>query len=95
MVSVREDACHDDLDPEPSPRLAPACRLARLWRPAPLHRAGSLAPLILLLGFVLHIVQDKMLAEPAGLPAWYLPLRWRLTVVACICLLANAWQTWA
>lgn len=57
--------------------------------------AGSLAPLILLLGFVLHIVQDKMLAEPAGLPVWYLPLRWRLTVVACICLLANAWQTWA
>lgn len=57
--------------------------------------AGSLAPLILVPGFVLHIVQDKSLVGPAGLPAWYWPLRWRLTVVAVICLLANAWQTWA
>ena len=54
--------------------------------------AGSIAPLIRVLGFVVHFVMDKMLAGPAGLPAWYLPLRLRLTLVACLCLLLNAWQ---
>lgn len=54
--------------------------------------AGSIAPLILVLGFVVHFVMDKMLVGPAGLPAWYLPLRLRLTLVACLCLLLNAWQ---
>lgn len=54
--------------------------------------AGSIAPLILILGFVVHFVMDKMLVGPAGLPAWYLPLRLRLTLVACLCLLLNAWQ---
>jgi len=39
-----------------------------------------------------HFVMDKMLVGPAGLPAWYLPLRLRLTLVACLCLLLNAWQ---
>lgn len=53
--------------------------------------AGSAASLILVLGFVLHLVQDRRLAGPAELPGWYLPLRWRLTVVAGLCLLANAW----
>jgi hypothetical protein len=37
-----------------------------------------------------HLSQDHRLAEPARLPAWYLPLRWRLTVVASLCLLAHA-----
>ena len=53
--------------------------------------AGSAASLILVLGFALHLVQDRRLAGPAELPTWYLPLRWRLTVVAIACLLANAW----
>lgn len=53
--------------------------------------AGSAASLILALGFALHLVQDRRLAGPAELPTWYLPLRWRLTVVAIVCLLANAW----
>ena len=53
--------------------------------------AGSAASLILVLGFALHLVQDRRLAGPAELPTWYLPLRWRLTVVAIVCLLANAW----
>ena len=56
--------------------------------------AGSIAPLILLFGFILHFVMDKSLVGPAGLPSWYLPLRWRLTLVACLCLLLNAWQVW-
>ena len=53
--------------------------------------AGSMASLILVAGFVLHFVQDRRLAGRAGLAAWYLPLRWRLSVVASLCLLANAW----
>jgi Protein of unknown function (DUF3429) len=35
---------------------------------------------------------DPGLAGRAGLAAWYLPLRWRLSVVASLCLLANAWH---
>lgn len=48
--------------------------------------------LILVLGFGLHLVRDARLAGPAGLRAWYLPLRRRLTLVACTCLLADAWR---
>ena len=53
--------------------------------------AGSGASMILLLGFVCHLIQDIRLAGPAALPTWYLPLRWRLTVVASVCLLVNIW----
>lgn len=53
---------------------------------------GSGACLILVLGFVCHLMQDHRLAGPAGLPAWYLPLRGRLTAVACISLLVNVWS---
>lgn len=51
---------------------------------------GGLPSVLLLVGFAVHLVQDIRLAGPAGLPAWYLPLRWRLTVVASACLLADA-----
>ncbi len=51
---------------------------------------GSAAGLTLVVGFALHLAQDHRLAGPAGLPAWYLPLRWRLTVVASGCLLIQA-----
>ena len=51
---------------------------------------GGLASVLLLVGFAAHLVQDIRLAGPAGLLAWYLPLRWRLTVVACACLLVDA-----
>lgn len=67
-------------------------RHAFLWSVVPALLAGSVAPLILVLGFVVHFVMDKMLARHAELPAWYLPLRLRLTAVACLCLLLNAWQ---
>ena len=49
-------------------------------------QAGPVSTLLLVAGFTLHLVQDHRLAPPAGLPGWYLPLRWRLTVVACVCL---------
>ncbi len=54
--------------------------------------AGSAVPLILVLGFVLLFVLEQRLAKHAELPAGYLPLRLRLTAVACLCLLLNAWQ---
>jgi hypothetical protein len=49
-------------------------------------RAGCLG---LIAGFVLHYGWDRRLPFLARLPAWYLPLRLRLTVVACLCLLLN------
>lgn len=52
--------------------------------------AGPAASGLLVLGFALHLLQDHRLAGPAQLPAWYLPLRWHLTVVASACLLAHA-----
>jgi Protein of unknown function (DUF3429) len=44
------------------------------------------APLII--GFVANYIQDIRLARVANLPAWYSPLRLRLTAVACVCLAA-------
>lgn len=54
--------------------------------------AGSSAPLavlLLLLGFWLHYLQDRMLAHRADLPAWYLPLRLTLTAVASVCIVVG------
>ncbi|MBN8440912.1 MAG: DUF3429 domain-containing protein [Thauera sp.] len=45
------------------------------------------AAALLVAGFVLHYWQDRRLAASAVLPAWYLPLRLRLTGVASACLL--------
>lgn len=50
--------------------------------------AGGAA--LLIVGFAAHLVQDLRLASRAALPAWYLPLRWRLTVTACVCLALGA-----
>ncbi len=47
-----------------------------------------LASVLLVLGFVAHYLQDRRLVRRATLPAWYLPLRFRLTLVACLCLSA-------
>lgn len=52
------------------------------------------AAVLLVLGFVLHYVQDRRLAREAALPEWYLPLRLRLTTVACIALSAGAFVQW-
>ena len=54
--------------------------------------AGSGGALMLVLGFACHLIQDLRLAGPAELPSWYLPLRWRLTVVGSSCLVLNAWM---
>ncbi len=81
------------------PRLDPGLRRRALaWSVVPALLAwpaillpGEFASWILLAGFALHLVQDLRLARCADLPAWYLPLRWRLTVVAGLCLVVNAW----
>ena len=48
------------------------------------------AGLLLVTGFLVHYWQDRRLAARARLPGWYLPLRLRLTVVACASLLSGA-----
>lgn len=46
--------------------------------------------LMLVIGFVLHLRQDRQLLRVMSLPAWYLPMRLRLTLVASVCLLLAA-----
>jgi hypothetical protein len=41
---------------------------------------------LLIAGFLVQYRQDLRLARVLALPAWYLPLRLQLTVVACLCL---------
>ena len=45
--------------------------------------APFMASLLLISGFVAHYWQDRRLAGWVSLPAWYLPLRLRLTAVGC------------
>ena len=45
----------------------------------------SLAAALLITGFLTNYMQDLRLARVAALPLWYLPLRLRLTSVACVC----------
>ena len=58
--------------------------------PATLLPAAAGA-VLLIAGFAAHLVQDHRLAARTSLPVWYLPLRWRLTVTACVCLAVGAW----
>lgn len=50
------------------------------------------AAVLLAAGFAAHYAQDRRLVAQTGaaLPAWYLPLRTRLTLVASVCLLVGA-----
>lgn len=41
---------------------------------------------LLIAGFVAHYGQDVRLSRRADVPGWYLPLRLRLTALACACL---------
>lgn len=54
-----------------------------------------LAALLLVAGFIAHYLQDRRLARQATLPAWYLPLRLRLSSVASLCLVAGGFATLA
>ena len=45
-----------------------------------------LAAILLMAGFLVHYLQDRRLESISNLPNWYLPLRLRLTSVACVCL---------
>lgn len=48
------------------------------------------AVVLLVAGFAIHYGRDARLAAAADLPAWYLPMRLRLTCVACLSLIAPA-----
>lgn len=52
-----------------------------------------LAAPLLLAGFVANYLRDRHLDRQAELPAWYLPLRFRLSSVACVCLGIGAFAT--
>ena len=41
---------------------------------------------VLILGFAIHYWQDTRLHNGGFLPPWYLPLRFQITIVACICM---------
>ena len=51
------------------------------------------ASALLAAGFGIHYVQDWRLVRHTGLPAWYLPLRLRLTVVAVLSLLGTSFAS--
>lgn len=48
------------------------------------------AVLLLVAGFAAHYLQDRRLADAVALPAWYLPLRLRLSAVASLALMVAA-----
>ena len=52
----------------------------------------QLAVWVLVSGFALHYWQDHLLQTHMRLPDWYLPLRRRLSVVACLSLVAASWM---
>lgn len=49
-----------------------------------------LTALILILGFLAQYLRDQALARAVPLPNWYLPLRIKLTLVACASLAVGA-----
>ena len=49
----------------------------------------ELACALLIIGFLLHLYRDKHVARLVSMPSWYWPLRWRLTLVACLSLLSG------
>lgn len=46
---------------------------------------------LLLLGFWLHLLQDRVLVQRAELPRWYMPLRLGLTTAASVAIIAGGW----
>jgi len=58
---------------------------------AALLLAPTPSSLLLTAGFALHYVMDRRFVKQTPLAPWYLPLRSRLTLVACLCLILGAW----
>ena len=58
------------------------------WPALLLAPAGAAA--LLVFGFVAHYLLDRRLARRMAFPAWYLPLRLRLTTVASLSLILGA-----
>lgn len=58
------------------------------WPALLLAPAGAAA--LLVFSFVAHYLLDRRLARHMAFPAWYLPLRLRLTTVACLSLILGA-----
>ena len=56
---------------------------------APAGSSTDVAAALLVAGFCVHYARDRSLAAHADLPAWYLPMRLRLTWVACLCLILS------
>ena len=54
------------------------------WAALLVHPAAGAT--LLIAGFLTQYRQDLRLTRVLTLPAWYLPLRLQLTVVACLCL---------
>lgn len=52
-----------------------------------------LAAPLLITGFAGNYLRDRHLARHAELPTWYLPLRFRLSSVACICLAIGVYSS--
>jgi hypothetical protein len=76
---------------------ADQCRERFIWSVIPaliawpaLLLPAPLGLLLMILGVVAHYWQDRRLVKAATLPAWYLPMRLRLTLVASLCLLLSA-----
>lgn len=63
---------------------------ALLAWPALVIESAAVGSALLITGFVANYWRDVCLVRVAELPDWYLPLRLRLTSVACLCLLAFA-----
>ncbi len=59
-----------------------------LLLPLLLPRGAVAAAALLIIAFGAHYLQDKRLARLHPMPGWYLPLRLRLSSVACLCLAA-------
>ena len=68
-------------------------RAAYVWSVVPAVMAWATyilspipAALVLIMGFLLQYWRDSSLAQKIQWPVWYLPMRIRLTVVACLAL---------
>lgn len=52
---------------------------------------GFIGAIVLILGFMAQYYRDQTLDSQVSLPAWYLPLRLRLTIVASLSMVIGAY----